>query len=383
MKIAVISMIRDPWGGSEELWYAMAKEALAAGHQVAHLRFERPVTAPKIKELEGLGLQAFTRPGYIRPGSGQISRQFQIGVNFLRKQWQNPFQQILEWKPDIVLYNGTCYSIAGEKGLLEKVRSNNIAFFILGQQNTETIREISDNEAAQISDAYAYAKKVMFVSSRNMHTAERHLATRIINAMVVRNPVNLTNLSQIPFPTPEPTVHFALVGRLYVRQKGQDVLLNAFASKQWRDRNWVLHIFGDGPDKNYLERLVAFYGLERKVVFEGNVPNIRKVWEQCHMLLMPSIMEGMPLAVVEAMLCGRPCLATDVGGSAEWVEHQKNGFIAAACSVNALQATLEEAWQAKSLWADLGASAAHTAQKLYDPNPGKSLLQILVGSNGA
>jgi hypothetical protein len=56
MKIAVISMIRDAWGGSEELWYDMAKVALSQGHEVIHLSYEHKILHPKLKELISLGL---------------------------------------------------------------------------------------------------------------------------------------------------------------------------------------------------------------------------------------------------------------------------------------------------------------------------------------
>ena len=71
MTIAVISMIRDVWGGSEELWYQMAKEALRGGHKVIHLAFEHPGQHPKVQELEKMGLMRIVRPGWVPATSGK------------------------------------------------------------------------------------------------------------------------------------------------------------------------------------------------------------------------------------------------------------------------------------------------------------------------
>ena len=62
------------------------------------------------------------------------------------------------------------------------------------------------------------------------------------------------------------------------------------------------------------------------------------------MLVMPSRFEGLPLAIVEAMLCARPVVATDVAGHAEVVEDGVTGFLADAPTVGAIAAALERCW---------------------------------------
>src|SRR6187399_1223813 len=62
MKIAVISMIRESWGGSEELWFAMAKRAIAEGHMVMHMSFDFDQLHPRMAELQQMGVLLFQRP---------------------------------------------------------------------------------------------------------------------------------------------------------------------------------------------------------------------------------------------------------------------------------------------------------------------------------
>src|SRR4051794_1072733 len=120
MTIAIISMIRDSWGGSEELWGKMAKLALTKGHKVFHLAYETKNKHPKIIELENLGMVSITRPG-LQPTNSNIKRFFNLGVNYLRKKINDPIKNLFDIKPDIIIYNGTCYSIINEKVLLKHI----------------------------------------------------------------------------------------------------------------------------------------------------------------------------------------------------------------------------------------------------------------------
>jgi glycosyltransferase involved in cell wall biosynthesis len=60
-------------------------------------------------------------------------------------------------------------------------------------------------------------------------------------------------------------------------------------------------------------------GVGDRVTFEGRVENIRDAYVAGHVVVLSSISEGFPYTVIEAMTCGRPCVATDVGGVAEAV----------------------------------------------------------------
>ena len=383
MKIAIISMIREPWGGSEELWFSMAKAAIAEGHTIIHLSFDFDTVHPRLQELEALGARLYQRPGYFPPGISARKRSVKLLVNFVKKKINNPFKKVFRHRPDIVLYNGTCYSIGQERSLLKALDASPSTFYIIGHLNAENDRGLAATERNSILSAYRRAKKVYFISLRSIGIAERQLYSDIPNAGVIRNPVNLSDTDIVPFPpagsamTGNATVHFATVGNLLTVHKGQDVLLAVLRSPKWVKRDWVLNIYGDGPDKKYLQELAGYFRLQDRVVFHGKVADIKEVWRKNHLLLMPSHMEGMPLAIVEAMLCGRPCVATDVGGAAEWIVEGVSGFLADAATVGALDTAMEKAWQEKDQWAAIGMRAHERAMTLYDPAAGKTLLEKL------
>ncbi len=224
---------------------------------------------------------------------------------------------------------------------------------------------------------YNHAKWVAFVAERNRQMVEANLGHRLPLSTVVRNPVNLPERTVVEWPKLDSPVKFANVARLESSIKGQDILLQALSGKEWTSRDWELTLYGAGPDENYLKRLAKMLGIEDKVKFAGHVSNIRQVWAENHVLLMASRSEGTPLSLVEAMLCGRPSVVTDVGGNCEYVKHCETGFVAECPSPNSFFAALELAWNNREKWATIGRRAHEAASRLIDPNPGDSLLDLI------
>jgi len=98
------------------------------------------------------------------------------------------------------------------------------------------------------------------------------------------------------------------VGRLN-RQKGFDVLLDAFALFAPRHRGWRLVILGEGPEHEALTRQADSLGLADRVRLEGFV-DPAPYYQRCGMFVLPSRFEGMPNALLEAMGHGCPTIAT-------------------------------------------------------------------------
>ena len=89
------------------------------------------------------------------------------------------------------------------------------------------------------------AAKVFFISSRSLENAKRQLAAGLANALVIRNPVNISSTAII-LPASD-TVQMAMVGNLVTVHKGQDIVLEVLSQPQWKARNWHLNIYGSGP----------------------------------------------------------------------------------------------------------------------------------------
>jgi glycosyltransferase involved in cell wall biosynthesis len=373
MTIAFVSTIRSPWGGSEELWAACAELAIR-DHTVVISAMDCGELSPKVNRLLEHGARLDLRIGTIRGGLPAWKRVYLRLLRMYGKTLGNPFAGLEKYRPDILLYVGSAYSIADDHKLLDVIRRTKTAFFINVQLNTEGYGgELTGRQKRIVDRGYTAASELFFVSQRNREVAEKAVGSTFPRATVVRNPVNLDSTDCLPMPAGEKT-QFALVGNLRIVHKGQDLALEALSTAKWMGRDWHLNIYGSGEDEQRLRSMVDFFRLKNNVTFHGRVSDIREVWRVNHVLVMPSRMEGMPLAIVEAMLCGRPCVATDVGGVTEWIEDGLSGFIAEAATGQALDRALERAWEARDQWGEIGVRAHERAIALYDPAAGKTLL---------
>lgn len=190
---------------------------------------------------------------------------------------------------------------------------------------------------------------------------------RLDNAEVIANPWLGDTSVPVPWPVGEPA-RLACVGRLDPRAKGQDILLQLMAMPKWRSRSVQLRLYGGGPCAKTLNRLKEWWDLGN-VEFAGHVADVRMIWAACHALVLPSRFEGLPLVIVEAMLCGRPVITTDVGGNAQYIRDGVTGFVAAAPTVHLFDEALERAWGRRAEWSAIGKDARRALLEALPPDP--------------
>jgi len=132
-----------------------------------------------------------------------------------------------------------------------------------------------------------------------------------------------------------------------------------------------------------LKRLRDRLGLQAIVEFEGYSHDVRDVWRVNHALVLPSRYEGLPLAIYEAMLCGRPVITTAVAGNPEAVEDGVTGFVAAAATVESMREAMERAWRSVAQWKRMGEAAATAARRVYADDPAVAFAQSVAELGGA
>lgn len=118
------------------------------------------------------------------------------------------------------------------------------------------------------------------------------------------------------------------IGRL-VSQKNQSCLISAFKFFQEKHKDYTLSIYGDGSLKAKLEEQIESEGLKGTVNLKGNSGTVLIDLKRSSMFILSSDFEGMPNALIEAMVLGLPVVSTDcpVGGPAELVENKTNGLL--------------------------------------------------------
>jgi glycosyltransferase involved in cell wall biosynthesis len=353
------------WGGSEELWSRTAVDLARKGVPVAaKVNYFQP-PEERILNFIQHGIHTELRPGcsslwtkawrkVTRP-SFSLSRQDL--ENFINSR--NPAL--------VVLSSGTALPPLED---VELCVDRNWRFVTIGQCNYVGWWP-RDDDAERYVKSLTLAQRCYFVADANLRLVELQLGCKLENAEIVRNPFNVPADASPSWPDMQDTgaLKFAFVGRLHPPSKGLDILLEALADTCWTERKWTLTLYGEGAMRKALERLVGRLRLAHRVVFAGFADDIQKVWAANHILVMPSRFEGLPLAVVEAMVCGRPVIATDVAGHSEVIEDGATGFLAKAPTVDAFRLALEQAWQRRFDLQQMGELAARRIRELVPADP--------------
>jgi glycosyltransferase involved in cell wall biosynthesis len=360
----VSTMYGFPWGGSEELWARTARSLAAQGLTISASVTESSPVHQQIVDLASGGVEIWLRPAR---------------YSLLRKAWHRATSRttsdmvgavekfLTGRRPDlVVLSDGGPFPPIE---LLELCIRKKLAFVTIGQANSHGFW-MDDRTAERYQRALAAARRCYFVSNANLQLAERQLGCKLINAEVVRNPFNVDFNISLSWPplNESDELRLASVARLHPPTKGQDILLEALATPPWRSRKWRLTLFGEGPMRGILQRLADQFGIADHVNFGGHIA-VEDIWTSNHVLVMPSRYEGLPLAMVEAMLCGRPVLATDVGGHSEILQDGVTGFLSEAPTVPVLARSLERLWDNRASLDQMGRAGAERIRKLVPSDP--------------
>lgn len=356
-KIAFVSTNDwTPWSGSEELWSQAAITMVNQGFTVGvNIKGWKP-TPIKIQELEQSNCCVVRR----RYGSNLTK-----SLAFKGFKYKSLYGWLNKFAPDLVVISQG-YNFENI-GWMEACLRRNIPYAVIVHAAMEN-NWPTDKVAAKASKGYQGAKRSFFVSQKNLELTVKQLATALDNAKIIRNPYNVSYDAAPPWPKDEGVLKLACVGRLDPDAKGQDILFEVLRSQKWRSRPIEVTLFGDGYRQNCVKRLRDLWSLDN-VKFGGFVNNIEGIWASHHALVLPSRFEGLPLAVVEAMLCGRLCIVTDVAGNTELVKDNVNGFVAIAPKAECLDDAMERAWQRRKSWREIGQAAFVSVRKVIPRDP--------------
>lgn len=131
-------------------------------------------------------------------------------------------------------------------------------------------------------------------------------------------------------------------GRL-VREKGVDVLINAWPQVLQQVPDAHLIIVGEGDQRLELEAQAQRLNLDTHVLFLGGCDDVTRFLQTADVFVLPSYAEGLPVALLEAMACGLTCVATAVGGTLQLIKDGVTGRAVAAGDAAALASGLVEA----------------------------------------
>ena len=363
MRLAFVSiMARSSWGASEALWAQTALRALQRGHEVLVSVYRWDETPAAIAELERAGAHVDLRP------RDRWSRR-----SALLSRLRGAYRTLEKFAPDaICLSQGSTYDISRGGGISElrgALRRMQAPYALLCHCEQAAPNQ---HRLRRAREAFSQAAVVGVLAANLREMSERHLGISLPQARIFHNPVNLKETELLPWPEEKP-LRLAFVGRLEP-VKNLPLLIQVLSSSTWLQRHWTLTVCGTGPERKLIEQQSVLWDrIGGRIRFAGYVRDIAALWAEHHVLVMPSQLEGVPLAMIEAMLCGRPVVATNIGGISAWLQDAQTGFLIEKPTAAALDTALERMWVNRAQLQAMGIRAQQLTKAKRDPDPAGTL----------
>jgi glycosyltransferase involved in cell wall biosynthesis len=351
------------WGGSELLWSKTVLEMIEKDFSVAICVAEKlqlPEDILLLAKEKKITLFKFSNSNL--SFSKRFSNRFlPYSKRFKSKNEKHNF--ILAFQPDLIVLNqGFNFNGVDTMAFLFQNKINYIT--ISHAVNEGLWPNLSLRKKMGLG--FKNSIKNYFVSQDNLLVTQNQLGFVLDNAEVICNPFNVPFNIDIDFPKQD-DFHLAFVGRYDFYAKGQDVLLQVLSDEKWKKRNLKVNFYGAGSDLENLKDLIVMYEL-KNVYIHSHTATV-DIWKKNQGLILTSRFEGLPIVIVEAMLCKRFVIVTDVSGNKEFVTDNQTGFIATAPRPEYVDEALERAWQERLNWEVLGSNARKEIMNQVPENP--------------
>lgn len=212
-----------------------------------------------------------------------------------------------------------------------------------------------------------FFNKVVFVDD----SLARCLRNGLVNSIVINNGINISSQAtghktQVKggLGIKEDELVIGSAGRLS-KEKGHRYLIEAFARIVKKHSGVKLLIVGNGLQYQRLVDSVQQLGIEGNVIFAGYQEDMDKVYRGIDILVQPSLREGVPLAILEAMSYGLPVVATNVGGVANLIRNRETGLLINPASSKEIYNALLNLLEDKKLREELGQNAKQFVKENY------------------
>lgn len=354
-KICVISNCQDDWGGCDDLWSKSVPYLKEEGYAVSVIRKHINRKHPEFLKLANIGVELVEFNPFQSYFSRIVRKCGRIAGKLLKDliPFNHPFRKwLISNSPHLVVVNQSINFDALDYAYI--CAELNVPYIIVSHKAVDFYWP-ADNDRKYMKEAFKRALHCFFVSEHNLSMTEEQFGIRLSNSSVIFNPVKISGI--VPYSQTVNEFRLACVGRLFLLDKGQDILLRIMARDKWRNRNIRISFIGKGCDENGLKEMATLLNVGN-VEFKGQVNDFRAICKEHHAFILPSRSEGLPLVIVEAMTAGRMVIASKAGGNPEVIKDGITGYLGHA-NEEGFENAMERAWQNRHNWEFMGIAAAH------------------------
>lgn len=349
-------------GGVEVVVYELAKRLVGRDHEVRVLTLNTS-GSPARETIDGIEVRRYP--------SIQLTRYLGLQLSIPRGMWSDLGRQVQEFKPDLIsshnlfftstvltafrgktagiplittLHLGSVDSLGGWKGLLAVWYERVLGKLILAR-----------------SDFVIGVSQAVVDHARTLDDD--------LPVAVVPNGVDLERFRPVGVKVGRArneaeAVTGIFVGRLLVN-KGPHFLVEAMTALAAQHPNLRLLIVGNGPLLEELTEQARHHGIEEQIDFLGLRSDVQELLRRADFFVRPSLLEGMPLTVLEAMASGLPVIASDVAGTGEVVVDGESGLLVPPGDVAGLVAAISRLVEDRDLRLALGRAARRRVEQAF------------------
>lgn len=191
---------------------------------------------------------------------------------------------------------------------------------------------------------------------------------------IVFNGLNLAKCIKKQSYSADEKIKILHIGR-FTAEKNHTCIIEAMKLLSDSGVNASLKLIGEGPLKCEMQQKVSEYGLETCIEFMGSQSNVYPFLSDADIFILPSIYEGIPLSLVEAIGTGLPIVASDVGGIPDMIENEVNGLIITP-NAESLANAIKRLAENEELREQLGKNALSQSERFSAKNMAKKYLEI-------
>jgi len=345
-------------GGVEQVTYHVAEELVRRGDRVAVVTLNTCSSSP-VENLDGIHVYRAAPIGLTNVLGVQSSISTEA-VRLIRRVCQREQSEVLH--ANNIYFSTTIASCLHLKSLGVPLVT------------TLHLGSISELKGVAHYAAKAYEKSIgRWILAKSNHVVavseavKRYAESLGIDSAkvsVVPNTVDTEKFCPSRENKRDDLVRVGFMGRL-ISNKGAQYLIEAAPQILRKFSEVQFHIAGDGPMLRELTRRVNELGVDSAFRFLGVVPSNVEFIQSCDILVRPSLTDGMPLTVLEAMACGLPNVATRVGGTPEILHDAETGYLVDPGSIPQLVSRISRLVADADLRIEMGRRAREFVENYY------------------